>query len=91
MEAIYCISIRNCSTPGWRIDKSAGSVAFWLIAFVLAVNGFEFVRRTSLRRKTESESLIGAVSRVFQRNKRSYAAMIIHIGIVLMASGHHWY
>ncbi len=69
------------------LTKVPAVIAFWLIAFVLAVNGFEFVRRTRLRRKTESESMINAITRVFQRNKRSYAAMIIHIGIVFMGLG----
>jgi len=65
----------------------AAVIAFWLIAFVLAVNAFEFARRTRLRRRTESESWWDSVVRVFKRNRRSYSAMIIHVGVVLMALG----
>jgi len=65
----------------------AAVIAFWLVAFVLAVNGFEFARRTRTRRRNESESWWDSVLKVFRRNRRSYSAMIIHIGIVLMALG----
>ena len=65
----------------------AAVIAFWLIAFVLAVNGFEFVRRTRVRRKNKTEKLGTSIARVFIRNRRSYAAIIIHIGVVLMALG----
>jgi cytochrome c-type biogenesis protein CcmF len=65
----------------------AAVIGFWLVAFVLAVNAFEFARRTRLRRRNESESWWDSVVRVFKRNRRSYSAMIIHIGVVLMALG----
>jgi cytochrome c-type biogenesis protein CcmF len=65
----------------------AAVIAFWLIAFVLAVNAFEFARRTRLRRRNESESWWDSVVKVFQRNRRSYSAMIIHTAMVLMALG----
>ena len=62
-------------------------IAFWLVAFVLAVNANEFIRRTRLRRKDQRESWWNAVLKVFKRNRRAYSAMIIHIGVVLMALG----
>lgn len=62
-------------------------IAFWLVAFVLAVNGFEFARRIKVRRKKEGESWWTSLTRVFRRNQRSYSAMIIHVGVVLMALG----
>ncbi len=65
----------------------AAVIGFWLVAFVLAVNAFEFARRTRLQRRNESESWWNSVVRVFKRNRRSYSAMIIHIGVVLMALG----
>ncbi len=65
----------------------AAVIGFWLVAFVLAVNAFEFARRTRLRRRNESDSWRDSVVRVFKRNRRSYSAMIIHIGVVLMALG----
>ncbi|HDD55863.1 MAG TPA: heme lyase CcmF/NrfE family subunit [Chloroflexi bacterium] len=69
------------------LTKVPAVIAFWLVAFVLAVNGFEFIRRTRLRRRSQSESLFQTISGVFQRNKRSYSAMIIHVGMVFMALG----
>ncbi|RLD01598.1 MAG: hypothetical protein DRI46_03515 [Chloroflexi bacterium] len=69
------------------LTKVPAVIAFWLVAFVLAVNGFEFIRRTRLRRRSQSESLFQTISGVFQRNKRSYSAIIIHVGMVFMALG----
>lgn len=69
------------------LTKVPAVIAFWLVAFVLSVNGFEFIRRTRLRRRSQSESLLQSISGVFQRNKRSYSAMIIHVGMVFMALG----
>jgi cytochrome c-type biogenesis protein CcmF len=65
----------------------AAVIAFWLVSFVLAVNIFEFVRRARTRRRTETESWLKSFSRVFNRNRRFYGAMVIHIGVVLMALG----
>jgi cytochrome c-type biogenesis protein CcmF len=62
-------------------------VAFWLVAFVLAVNAIEFFRRTRLRRKKHIGSLWESVVHVFKKNRRAYSAMIIHIAVVLMALG----
>jgi cytochrome c-type biogenesis protein CcmF len=69
------------------LTQWAALIAFWLVSFVLAVNFFELIRRTRIRRKTEDESWTASLARVFQRNKRSYAAMIIHVAMVLMALG----
>lgn len=74
--------------PIWGgLTNWAAVIAFWLVAFVLAVNVFEFARRTRTRRRTESESWWDSIGKVFRRNRRSYSAMIIHIGVVLMALG----
>jgi len=62
-------------------------IAFWLVAFGLAVNIFEFIRRIRIRRRTEGEGWWSSFSKVFRRNQRSYSAMIIHVGVVLMALG----
>ena len=69
------------------LTKIPAVIAFWLVSFVLAVNAFEFIRRTRLRRRNQSESFLQSISGVFQRNKRSYSAMIIHVGMVFMALG----
>jgi len=62
-------------------------VAFWLVSFVLAVNLFEFFRRTKLRRKTQEDSWWSSLVHIFNKNRKAYSAMIIHIGVVLMALG----
>lgn len=69
------------------LTKVPAVIAFWLVSFVLAVNAFEFIRRTRLRRRNQSESFLQSISGVFHRNKRSYSAMIIHVGMVFMALG----
>ena len=62
-------------------------IAFWLVGFVLAVNVFELARRTNLRRKNKEVSWLSSLLHVIHKNRRSYGAMIVHIGVVLMALG----
>jgi cytochrome c-type biogenesis protein CcmF len=69
------------------LNRWPALIAFWLVAFVLAVNLFELFRRTRVRKRNESEGWGTALLRVLKRNQRSYSAMIIHIGVVLMALG----
>ncbi len=69
------------------LTKIPAVIAFWLVAFVLAVNIFEFIRRARLRRRSHTETYFQSLTKVFQRNKRSYSAMIIHVGMVFMALG----
>ncbi|NQS91636.1 MAG: heme lyase CcmF/NrfE family subunit [Chloroflexi bacterium] len=84
----FIFSLAGIALPLYGgLTKWPAVIAFWLVAFVLSVNVFEFVRRTRLRRKNESESMWSSISRVFQRNQRSYSAMIIHVAVVLMALG----
>jgi len=69
------------------LDKWSAVIAFWLVAFVLAVNVFEIAKRINIRRKTETENWWSSFTRVVKRNRRSLSAMIIHIAMVLMALG----
>ena len=62
-------------------------IAFWLVGFVLAVNFFEMFRRINLRRKDKGSNWISSILHVIYKNRRSYGAMIVHIGVVLMALG----
>jgi cytochrome c-type biogenesis protein CcmF len=62
-------------------------VAFWLVSFVLAVNAFEFFRRTKIRRKNQEDSWGSSLLYILKKNRRAYSAMIIHIAVVLMALG----
>jgi cytochrome c-type biogenesis protein CcmF len=62
-------------------------IAFWLVAFVLAVNLFEIFRRVRVYRRQEGQSRWDSIAHVYRKNRRSFSAMIIHIGVVLMALG----
>ena len=62
-------------------------IAFWLVGFVLAVNLFEIVRRTNIRRRGKKTGWLSSILGVLHRNRRSYGAMIVHIGVVFMALG----
>jgi cytochrome c-type biogenesis protein CcmF len=62
-------------------------IAFWLVAFVLAVNVFEFAKRFRLRREKDNANVFDRLRAVFQRNQRSFGAMIIHVAVVLIALG----
>jgi len=84
----FLVSLIGIALPLWGgLNRWPALIAFWLVAFVLAVNIFEFFRRTRLRRRTENESWGTALARVLKRNQRSYGAMIVHVGVVLMALG----
>ena len=84
----FIVSLLGLILPIWGgLTKIPAVIAFWLVSFVLAVNLFEFIRRARLRRRDQSETAFQAISRVFLRNKRSYSAMIIHVGMVFMALG----
>jgi cytochrome c-type biogenesis protein CcmF len=62
-------------------------IAFWLVGFVLAVNVFEIVRRTNLRRRDKNTGWMRSFFQILHKNRRSYGAMIVHIGVVFMALG----
>jgi cytochrome c-type biogenesis protein CcmF len=84
----FIISLAGIALPLiGGLDKWSAVMAFWLVAFVLAVNAFEIAKRISIRRKVESESWWNSFTRVLKRNRRSLSAMIIHIAMVLMALG----
>lgn len=59
-------------------------LGFWLIFFVIAVNGFDLYRRVI---QGKNQPRPGAILKKIGRQRRTYGAMIIHIGVVLMALG----
>jgi len=84
----FIISLIGVALPLYGgLTKWSALIAFWLVAFVLAVNAFEIAKRIRVRRNTESESWWSSFSRVVKRNRRSLSAMIVHISMVLMALG----
>jgi cytochrome c-type biogenesis protein CcmF len=84
----FIISLVGVALPLYGgLTQWSALIAFWLVAFVLAVNAFEISKRIRLRRKAESESWWQSFIRVLKRNRRSLSAMTIHISMVLMALG----
>ncbi len=84
----FIISLAGIALPLYGgLTQWSALIAFWLVAFVLAVNAFEISKRIRLRRKSESENWWQSFIRVLQRNRRSLSAMTIHIAMVLMALG----
>jgi cytochrome c-type biogenesis protein CcmF len=84
----FIVSLIGIALPLYGgLTRWPAVVAFWLVAFVLAVNGFEFFRRTRVRRKKGEDSLWGSIVHVLKRNQRAFSAMIIHIAVVMMAMG----
>jgi cytochrome c-type biogenesis protein CcmF len=84
----FVISILGIGLPLWGgFTRWEAVLAFWLVAFVLGVNGFDFYQRIQLRRREGSESITRAVGRVFRRNQRAFSAMIIHVAVVFIALG----
>lgn len=59
-------------------------LGFWLIFFVIAVNGFDLYRRVI---QGKNQPRPGTILKKIGRQRRTYGAMIIHIGVVLMALG----
>ena len=84
----FVVSLIGIALPLYGgLTRWPAVVAFWLVAFVLAVNGFEFFRRTRVRRKKGQDSLWGSIVHVLKRNQRAFSAMTIHIAVVMMALG----
>ncbi|MCK4489506.1 MAG: heme lyase CcmF/NrfE family subunit [Anaerolineales bacterium] len=84
----FIVSLIGIALPIYGgLTHWAAVVAFWLVAFVLAVNAFEFFRRIRVWRKKGQDSLWDSMVHVLKRNRRAFSAMIIHIAVVMMAMG----
>jgi cytochrome c-type biogenesis protein CcmF len=66
------------------VQRWPAVLGFWLIIFVLAVIGFDLYRRLI---QGNDQFKFGRLFRKIGRQRRTYGAMIIHIGVVLMALG----
>jgi len=62
-------------------------LGFWLIGFSLSVLIYELVRDTAARRKRRGEGYLSSFWQLLKRSQRRYGAIVIHIGVVLMALG----
>jgi cytochrome c-type biogenesis protein CcmF len=67
--------------------RPAALAMFCLGAFVLAVVGQEFWRGVGARRAMSSDSVLGALISLVQRNRRRYGGYIVHAGIVVLLVG----
>ena len=80
----FAVSLLGTAVPlALGITHWPALIAFWLISFVLAVNSYDLFRRWTAGRKSSGREILSLAA----RNRRTYGAMIIHIGVVLMALG----
>lgn len=68
---------------GFGVTRWPALAAFWLIAFVVAANCYDLYRRISAGSRSGQRGLLSLIS----KQRRSYGAMIIHVGVVLIALG----
>jgi cytochrome c-type biogenesis protein CcmF len=62
-------------------------IGFFLIAFVLLITLQEFWRAAQARMRTQQETFLAALWRLFGRDPRRYGGYIIHLSMMLMAIG----
>jgi cytochrome c-type biogenesis protein CcmF len=62
-------------------------LAFWLISFALAVLVYELGRDVNARRKRRGTNILTSLGWLIKRNQRRYGAIVIHLGVVMMALG----
>jgi cytochrome c-type biogenesis protein CcmF len=62
-------------------------LAFWLIGFAFAVLVYELGRDVNARRKRRGTSILASLGGLVKRNQRRYGAIVIHLGVVMMALG----
>ncbi len=80
----FAVSLLGSAVPlALGITYWPALIAFWLITFVLAVNSYDLFRRWTAGRKSSGRGILSLAI----RNRRTYGAMIIHIGVALMALG----
>jgi cytochrome c-type biogenesis protein CcmF len=73
--------------PVIGIRQWGAVVALWLVALVIIVTIYDYVKSVTVRAKTHHESGFTAFIRLTGRNRRRYGGYIIHLGIVLIALG----
>jgi cytochrome c-type biogenesis protein CcmF len=62
-------------------------IGFFLVALVLLVTIYEYLRGAAARQRTQSENIFTAIWNLTGRNRRRYGGYIIHISMMLMAIG----
>ncbi len=68
--------------------KNVGAlIGFFLVALVILVTLYEYLRGGYARQRTQGENIFTALWRLTGRNRRRYGGYIIHISMMLMAVG----
>lgn len=72
---------------GAGVSSASALFAFWLVALVVFVTLYEYIRGTIARHNNTGENYLVALWRLAGKNRRRYGGYIIHVGVVLMALG----
>ncbi|HJQ14694.1 MAG TPA: heme lyase CcmF/NrfE family subunit [Anaerolineales bacterium] len=68
-------------------QKIGALIGFFLIAFVILVNIYEYWRGAHARQRSQRENVFTAFWHLTGRNRRRYGGYIVHISMMLMAIG----
>jgi cytochrome c-type biogenesis protein CcmF len=80
--AILVISLFALGMRNW-----IALIGFALIAFVICVSVYEYLRSARARQRAQGEKLFPAIWNLYQRNRRRYGGYLVHIAMVIMALG----
>lgn len=62
-------------------------LAFWLVGFSFSVLIYELVRDVLARGRRYEQNIFVSLWQLLKRNQRRYGAIVIHLGVVMMALG----
>ncbi|HEX9384993.1 MAG TPA: heme lyase CcmF/NrfE family subunit [Anaerolineales bacterium] len=68
-------------------QKIGALIGFFLIALVILVTIYEYLRGAYARQRSQSENIFTALWTLTGRNRRRYGGYIIHLSMMLMAVG----
>jgi len=68
-------------------QKIGALIGFFLVALVILVTIYEYVRGAYARQRSQDENIFTALWTLTGRNRRRYGGYIIHISMMLMAIG----
>jgi cytochrome c-type biogenesis protein CcmF len=68
-------------------ENAIALVGFFLVALVILVTLYEYLRGANARRKSQGENIFTALWNLTGRNRRRYGGYIIHLSMMLMAVG----
>lgn len=62
-------------------------LAFWLVGFSFSVLSYELIRDAMARGRRYEQNIFASLWGLLKRNQRRYGAIVIHLGVVMMALG----